>query len=108
VVSGTFDAVDDYALEKGDVITDAALFERLEKAVWDDNDDTVIDGRRYHRIDAGGAVTASGERAQHYRWSSLSAPHYFAYAPIRWRMPPGRKSMVLSLNRSRQMKIIPG
>ncbi len=82
MVSGTFDAVDDYALEKGDVITDAALFERLEKAVWDDNDDTVIDGRRYHRIDAGGAVTASGERAQHYRWSSLSAPHYFAYAPI--------------------------
>ena len=80
MVSGTFDAVDDYALEKGDVITDAALFERLEKAVWDDNDDTVIDGRRYHRIDAGGAVTAprfmpSAGAPGGHRWMATGAIH---------------------------------
>ena len=34
VVSGSFNAVDDYALVEGDVITDAALYSQLEQAEW--------------------------------------------------------------------------
>ena len=46
VVSGSFNAVDDYALVEGDVITDATLYSQLEQAVWTD-DDTEIGGKRY-------------------------------------------------------------
>ena len=45
VVSGSFDAVDGYAVREGDVIRDAALYEKLVKAVWTD-DETEMDGRR--------------------------------------------------------------
>ena len=85
VVSGSFNAVDDYALEEGDVIVDATLYSRLEKAEWTDND-TEIDGKRYHRLNATGAVSHSDSRAQHYRWTDSEAWHYFAYAPIKWRI----------------------
>ena len=49
VVSGSFNAVDDYALADGDVIIDATLYNQLEQAVWTGND-TEIDGKRYHRL----------------------------------------------------------
>ena len=41
VVSGTFDAVDDYALVEGDVIVNATLFSQLENAQWTDDGITV-------------------------------------------------------------------
>lgn len=46
VVSGPFLAVDGYALDEGDVIVDAALYAKLEQALWNENDDTEIDGRQ--------------------------------------------------------------
>ena len=85
VVSGSFNAVDDYALVDGDVIADAALYSQLEHAQWT-NDDTEIDGRRYHRLNAAGAVSHSDNSPQHYRWTDADAWHYFAYAPIKWRI----------------------
>ena len=45
VVAGSFDAVDDYALQEGDVMVNAALFEQLQQAMWED-DETVIDALR--------------------------------------------------------------
>ena len=86
VVGEAFIAVDSYALAEGDVILDPALFEQLEKAEWDGNDDTVIGERRYHRLRSDGAVSAAENREQHYRWKDLWAWHYFAYAPIKWRV----------------------
>ena len=85
VVSGSFNAVDDYALVEGDVITDAALYHQLEQAEWTD-DDTEIGGKRYHRLNAAGAVNHSDSRAQHYRWEAPETWHYFAYSPIKWRI----------------------
>jgi hypothetical protein len=85
VVSGSFNAVDDYALVDGDVIVDAALYSQLEHAQWT-NDDTEIDGRRYHRLNAAGAVSHSDNSPQHYRWTDADAWHYFAYASIKWRI----------------------
>ena len=98
VVNGAFDAVDGYALEDGDLITDAALYAKLQQAAWDGNDDTLIDGKRYHRINGAGAVTASGDHPQHYRWADLSAWHYFAYAPVKWRVLKisGTKALLLA------------
>lgn len=72
VVSGTFSAVDDYALADGDVVVDASLYRLLEQADWDDADDTTLDGRRYHRINGETAVSASSNREQHYRWGDTS------------------------------------
>ena len=85
VVSGSFDAVDDYALVEGDVIVDATLFSQLENAQWTD-DDTEINGTRYRRLNGSGAVTCSTNREQHYRWADPDAWHYFAYAPVKWRI----------------------
>ena len=85
VVSGSFDAVDAYAVGEGDVIRDATLYEKLAKAVWT-NDETEIDGRRYRRINGQGAVSAATDREQHYRWADTGAWHYFEYAPMRWRV----------------------
>ena len=97
VVSGSFDAVDSYALVEGDVIVDATLYSQLEQAEWTD-DDTEIDGKRYHRINAAGAVSYSANREQHYRWTDAEAWHYFAYAPIKWRIlkQTGDKAVLLA------------
>ena len=85
VVGGAFDAVDAYAVREGDVIRDAALYARLSEAVWTDGE-TEIDGHRYRRLNGAGAVSAAGDRAQHYRWFDPDSWHYFAYAPIKWRV----------------------
>ena len=97
VVSDSFNAVDDYALAQGDVIVDAALFSQLENAQWTD-DDTEIDGMRYHRLNGDGAVTCSTNREQHYRWAYPDAWHYFAYAPMKWRILKisGTKAVLLA------------
>ena len=60
VVNGSFNAVDDYALVDGDVITDASLYHQLEQAEWTDRPRhvnrhraVIFDGRRsyfYSRI----------------------------------------------------------
>jgi hypothetical protein len=86
VVNGPFDAVDDYALAQGDVMVDATLFAQLEEASWDNNDDAVVGESRYHRLNSENAISAAEDREQHYRWKDLSAWHYFAYAPIKWRV----------------------
>ena len=97
VVSGSFNSVDSYALVEGDVITDASLYSQLEQAEWTD-DDTEIGGKRYHRLNGAGAVSCSTNREQHYRWSDTKAWHYFAYAPIKWRIlkQTGNRAVLLA------------
>ena len=67
VVNGTFQAVDAYAVREGDVIRDATLYAKLAKAVWTD-DETVVDGRRYRRINGQGAVSAATDRKRLWRF----------------------------------------
>ena len=97
VVSGSFNAVDDYALVEGDVITDTSLYSQLEQAEWTD-DDTELGGKRYHRLNGAGAVSCSTNREQHYRWTDTEKWHYFAYAPIKWRIlkQTGDKAVLLA------------
>ena len=53
---------------------------------------------RYHRLRGDGAVTDAGDRAQHYRWTHPEDWHYFAYAPIKWRVlsVSGEKALLLA------------
>ncbi|MBO7601608.1 MAG: hypothetical protein J6S94_01090, partial [Bacteroidaceae bacterium] len=97
VVNGSFNAVDDYALVEGDVIVNATLYNQLKHAKWTD-DDTEIDGKRYHRLNAAGAVSYSDSHAQHYQWTDPEDWHYFAYAPIKWRIlkQTGDKALLLA------------
>ena len=86
VVSGSFNAVDDYALADGDVITDATLYNQLEQAEWTD-DNTEIGGKRYHRLNGAGTVTCSTNREQHYRWANtdltaLGATSCMGHGPV--------------------------
>lgn len=85
VVADAFQTVDDYAIQDGDVIQDANLYAQLQQAAWTDND-TEIDGKRYHRMTGDDAVSVSTDREQHYRWKDTNDWHYFAYEPIKWRI----------------------
>ena len=97
VVSGSFNAVDDYALADGDVVVDATLYSQLEQAEWTD-DDTEINGKRYHRLKGSGTISCYTNREQHYQWTDIEAWHYFAYAPIKWRILKisGTKAVLLA------------
>ena len=61
VVDGTWDAVDDYALQDGDLIRDDALYARLEAADWQDNK-AELDGYSYLRVGLDSAPAAGGDR----------------------------------------------
>ena len=97
IVGEPFSAVDDYALSEGDVMMDAALYDKLAKAEWTE-DDIEIEGKRYHRINGQGAVTCSANREQHYRWSDATEWKYFIYSPIKWRVLniKGTKALLLA------------
>ena len=99
VVDHAWSAVDEYALQDGDVILDDALFDRLEaldEEAWQ-NDAAVLDGVSYLRVTDEYAQGTSGDAQeinrdvqdggeQHYR-KELSRPyHYFLISPIRWRV----------------------
>ncbi len=85
IVSGSFSAVDDYAVQAGDVLEDKDLYEELVNAKWSD-DLTQIEGTRYLRISCEDAVTSAADSVQHYRWDENIKWHYFRFDPIRWRV----------------------
>ena len=85
VVGDEFSAVDDYAIQEGDVLKDPELYQKLTEANWENNE-TVIDSSRYLRMSTGDTVNWSLDNEQHYRWGSKEEWHYFRYDPIRWRV----------------------
>ena len=85
IVPAPSDAVDEYAVQEGDLLVDADLYDRLTQAAWSGNE-TEIDGVRYLRMDRDGAVNSSLDSAGHYRWGNEDEWHYFRYDPIRWRV----------------------
>ena len=85
IVEKDFSAVDEYAVQQGDILKDEALYQALTEADWVD-DETEIDGTRYLRMTGKDAVTCSVDREQHYRWRNTEEWHYFRYDPIRWRV----------------------
>ena len=85
IVASSFTAVDDYAVQEGDVLEDPVLYEKLAGAEWQDNR-TEIDGVRYLRVNRGETASGSTESMQHYRWDGDSEWCYFRFDPIRWRV----------------------
>ena len=85
IVPAAFTAVDDYAVQDGDVLEDPALYKKLAEAEWNDNE-TEIDGVRYLRMDRDDAVSSAPDKAGHYRWEESTEWHYFRFDPIRWRV----------------------
>ena len=85
VIDDSWNAVDAYALQEGDVIRDNDLYARLEKADW--TSDTVeLDGVSYIRICADDVDASTELREQHYVWEDNRTWHYFRISPIRWRV----------------------
>ena len=85
VVGDEFSAVDDYAIQEGDLLKNPELYQKLTEANWENNE-TVIDDSRYVRIGTEDTVNWSLDNEQHYRWGSKEEWHYFRYDPIRWRV----------------------
>ena len=84
IVPSDFSAVDEYAVQEGDVLVDPKLYLRLLNASWTENE-TTIDGIRYLRMSRRDAVNSAMDSAGHYRWGTEEF-HYFRYDPIRWRI----------------------
>ena len=106
ITDSSWDAVDDYALQDGDLIRDDALYEKLQQAEWEE-DKTQLDGVSYVRVNSSAAdatdpadadpADAPAEagsqnntrevvREQHYRHEETRPWHYFQIMPIRWRV----------------------
>ena len=84
IVPSDFSAVDEYAVQEGDVLVDPKLYLRLLNASWTENE-TKIDGIHYLRMSRRDAVNSAMDSAGHYRWGTEEF-HYFRYDPIRWRI----------------------
>lgn len=71
----------DYSLEP-------EVYSKLEKAKYDAQGDTVINGIKYRRMGKEDRtyVSRSNEVNDHYFWNSKYPYHYFRYEPIRWRV----------------------
>ena len=67
IVPSDFSAVDEYAVQEGDVLVDPKLYLRLLNASWTENE-TKIDGNRYLRMSRREAVNSAMDSAGHYRW----------------------------------------
>ena len=95
IVGDAWDAVDEYALQPGDVCRDEALYAELSAADWKDNM-TERNGVSYLRV---GLNKAPGVdiREQHYNWSYEQPWHYFEITPIRWRVLDVRENQALLL-----------
>jgi len=85
VVEGSFNAVEDYAIKDGDIITDAQLYAQLEDATWTD-DETTIGQDRYRRLKGSEVTHYETNSSGHYKWTDKETYHYFKYQPVRWRV----------------------
>lgn len=64
------------------------VYEKLEKAKYTAQGDTIVDGVKYRRVGTENRTYAASrnEMANYYFWASSIKYHYFRYEPIRWRV----------------------
>ena len=79
--------------QDSDYEVDENLYNTLVSATdWDDNEDTVIGGVKYRRVNAQTATNAYIYNPEndwgdvYYKWENDSSFHYFRYEPIKWRV----------------------
>ena len=90
IVPTSWNGVDDYALQEGDVKKDDALYRTLSNASWN-QDAFTLDGVSYIR-----EMGSVRNQAQHYQ--DQGGYHYFALEPLKWRViaKEGRRYTLLS------------
>ena len=90
IVPTSWDGIEDYALQEGDVKKDDALYRTLSNAAWND-DGLTLDGVSYIR-----EMGSFRDEVQHYR--DQGGYHYFALQPLKWRViaKEGRRYTLLS------------
>lgn len=87
-----------------DYSLDPEVYSKLEKAKYDAQGDTVINGIKYRRTGKEDRtyISRSNEVNNHYFWNSKYPYHYFRYEPIRWRVltvqdtSKGKRALLLS------------
>lgn len=94
--SAEYTSINQELIQKGDLIQDDALYQKLKTATgWDEQGDVVVDGEKYRRIskkDATYVGTPSdlGDDEEnyycYYQWKNEADYHYFKYQPIKWRV----------------------
>ena len=73
--------------ESSDYIEDYKLYAQLEVADYDENGDTVINGKTYRRLRQVDAIRATNKSSDTlYTWDKSIEYHYFRYEPIKWRV----------------------
>ena len=89
----------------GDYVVDADLYNELisDNITWNDNNDTTIDGTKYHRIcvdDATYHNSISEVSDFYYNWETTTSTtyHYFRYDPIKWRVLSNDDGVALLLS----------
>ncbi|SCW48106.1 hypothetical protein SAMN02910456_01315 [Ruminococcaceae bacterium YRB3002] len=97
VVDSSWDAIDSYALQDGDIIRDDSLYSRLESASWD-GDLLELDSVRYLRAGQDTAPAGEEVRENHYNRETDRLWHYFVVTPVRWRVldVDGDKALLLA------------
>ena len=90
IVPTSWNGVDDYALQEGDVKKDDALYRTLSNASWN-QDALTLDGVSYIR-----EMGSVRNEVQHYQ--DQGGYHYFALEPLKWRViaREGRRYTLLS------------
>lgn len=87
VPEGSYAAVDADYLQEGDIIPDSALYAKLQTATWNDQNETVLDGAKYRRMQRDDANTYKDGSFGSYDWQGDAGSfHYFKYEPIKWRV----------------------
>lgn len=89
---------------ESDYSLDPEVYSKLEKAKYDAQGDTVINGIKYCRMgkDDRTYLSRNNEVNNHYFWNSQYPYHYFRYEPIRWRVltaqdtSKGKRALLLS------------
>ncbi len=97
VVGSSWDAIDSYALQDGDIIRDDDLYSRLESAEWN-GDYLDLDSVRYFRAGQDTVPATEAVRENHYNREADRQWHYFIVTPIRWRVLDidGDKALLLA------------
>ena len=97
IVGESFDSVPEKVISDGDLIRDEVLYRKLQAAPWC-HGITVINGKKYYRINGSDATTATRSGQHHYRWKSVDEFHYFRFEPIRWRVLENRDGVMTLLS----------
>lgn len=80
---------------QSEIVNKDAEYEILQKASgWDDKNDVVLNGIRYHRMLSTDAAYKKEyasyeeyeESKEYYYWADNETYHYFKYEPIKWRI----------------------